>query len=247
MPPDALHTEPLVIFVGAGASAIAPSSLPGWIDFNSVLLESLGEQVAAYSRQRQPVDVMLTALKARRDQTAFLPPDFQAQLMEEEVGADYFRVWQSIDTDVFGPVHAGIAELAATGRVAAIITTNFDRLIEAALQARGVAFAVHHDAAAFDSLTTAGVASACIPVLKIHGSIEDAASLVDTFVSASPGGPRHSRRCCAHYWCSTTGCSLASAAPTSVTTRTIWAYSTQPTMRAASHSSRARAARCSRA
>ena len=189
MPPDALHTEPLVIFVGAGASAVAPSSLPGWIDFNSVLLESLGEQVAAYSRRRQPVDVMLTALKARRDQTAFLPPDFQAQLMEEEVGAEYFRVWQSIDTDVFGPVHAGIAELAATGRVAAIITTNFDRLIEVALQARGVAFTVHHDAAAFDRLATAGVASACIPVLKIHGSIEDAASLVDTLRQRLTGRP----------------------------------------------------------
>ncbi len=184
----ALTTDPLVIFVGAGASALPPSSLPGWIEFNSALLECLGEQVATYSRQRQPVDELLAAIKQRRDTTSFLSPDFQAQLMEEEVGADYFRVWQSLDTDVYGPVHAGIAELAAAGRVAAIVTTNFDRLLEVALHARGVPYTVHHDQAAFDALG-ADLSAAALPILKIHGSIEDADSLVDTLRQRLTGRP----------------------------------------------------------
>jgi hypothetical protein len=189
MPAETLHSGPLVVFVGAGASAIAPSSLPGWIDFNSTLLECLGEQLATYSRNRQPVDEMLAAIKERRDTASILPPDFQAQLIEEEIGADYFRVWQSLDTDVFGPVHAGVAELAAQGRIAAIITTNFDRLLEVALHARGIAHTVFHDAAAFDRLG-ADVTADALPILKIHGSLEDANSLVDTLRQRLTGRPQ---------------------------------------------------------
>ena len=188
MPSDKLTTDSLVIFVGAGASALPPSSLPGWIEFNSTLLECLGEQVAIYSRDRQPVDELFAAIKERRDTTSFLPPDFQAQLMEEEIGADYFRVWQSLDTDVYGPVHAGIAELAAAGRVAAIVTTNFDRLLEVALLARGVPHTVYHEQALFDTLGAEFTADA-LPILKIHGSIEDTGSLVDTLRQRLTGRP----------------------------------------------------------
>src|SRR5688572_28861851 len=108
---------PFVAFVGAGASALPPSSLPSWKDFNHWLLECLCGRLNEYSSSRQPTARLLAALEARRDDTGFFAPDFQAQLMEEEVGADYFRVWQSIDSDVFGPVHAGLAELAARGRL----------------------------------------------------------------------------------------------------------------------------------
>lgn len=87
---------------------------------------------------------MLSIFYARRDETRFFAPDFQAQLIEDEIGPDYFRVWQSIETDISGPVHIGIAELASKGRLAAIITTNFDRLLEIALQDRGVAYRVFH-------------------------------------------------------------------------------------------------------
>jgi len=92
MPTDALTMDPLVTFVGASASALPPSALPGWIEFNPTLLECLGEQVALYIRNRQPVDELFAAIKERRDTTSFLPPDLQSQLMEEEIGEDYFRL-----------------------------------------------------------------------------------------------------------------------------------------------------------
>jgi hypothetical protein len=187
---------PFVAFAGAGGSMLPPSNLPGWTDFNTLLLECLSGRVAEYSRNRQPTARILDAFKEQRDKKGFFSPDFQAQLMEEEVGESYFRVWQSLDTDAFGPVHAGLAELAARGRLAAIITTNFDRLIEAALTHRNQAFHVFHDHAAFDALATRAEAGPVepLPVLKIHGSIEDPASLVDTLKQRVVGRPKSLRR-----------------------------------------------------
>lgn len=183
--------EPLVAFVGAGASALPPSRLPTWNGFNSLLLESLCDRLAEYSGNRQPTDQMLSLLSERRDKTQFFAPDFQAQLMEEEVGPDYFRVWQSLETDVYGPVHAALAELASRGKLAAIITTNFDRLIETALKEKGQTFEVFHDGRAFESLEKIGEAEhlARLPVIKIHGSIEDPTSLVDTLKQRLVGLP----------------------------------------------------------
>lgn len=121
---------PFVVFVGAGASAMPPSRLPTWTEFNDLLLECLCDLLAEFSDNRQPTAKMLAIFRARRDQTRFFAPDFQAQLIEEEIGADYFRVWQSLDTEIYGPVHAALAELARLGRLAAVVTTNFDRLID---------------------------------------------------------------------------------------------------------------------
>jgi hypothetical protein len=183
--------EPFIAFVGAGASAVSPSKLPTWTEFNAVLLECLCESLTAFSRNRQPAMQMLELFQSRRDETRFFAPDFQAQLIEEEVGQDYFRVWQSLDTDVYGPVHTALAELAAAGRLAAIITTNFDRLIETALRKRGVAFQVFHDRATFEALpaTVDAEHSTALPVIKIHGSIEDATSLIDTLRQRLVGRP----------------------------------------------------------
>ncbi len=182
---DVIRKTPFVAFVGAGASAVAPAQLPGWTQFNDLLLECLCDRLAEYSRARQPTAQMLAAFRARRD--GFFAPDFQAQLIEEEIGADYFRVWQSIDSDLYGPVHAALAELAAAGRLAAIITTNFDRLIEKALAARGVAFDVFHDEPRFAQFPASRAAA--LPILKIHGSIEDSSSLIDTLKQRLVGRP----------------------------------------------------------
>jgi NAD-dependent SIR2 family protein deacetylase len=185
--------DPFVAFVGAGASAIAPSSLPTWSQFNSLLLEALCNTLAAFSGNRQPTNEMLETFRWRRDKTQFFSPDFQAQLMEEEVGADYFAVWQSIDSNVCGPIHAGLAELAVQRRLAAIVTTNFDQLIEKALTARGQKFQVFHDAPGFERLATLLESRGkrrTLPVIKSHGSIEDAGSLIDTLRQRIAGRPQ---------------------------------------------------------
>lgn len=177
-----------VAFVGAGASAAPPACLPTWTGFNDLLLECLCERLGAYSENRQPVAIMLETFRRIRNDGRFFAPDFQAQLIEEEVGAAYFRVWQSIDSKIFGPVHAGLAEIAADRRLSAIITTNFDRLLETALAAIGVPFEVLHDEASFSRFLTSRPVA--LPVLKIHGSIEDLSSLIDTLKQRVVGRPQ---------------------------------------------------------
>ena len=180
----------LVAFVGAGASAIAPSLVPTWKGFNDLLLECLCERLAEFSRGRQPTGEMLRLFRERRDGTAFFAPDFQAQLIEEEIGAEYFEVWKSISTETFGPAHAALAELAAAGRLAAVVTTNFDQLIEIAMRERQVACEVVHDERGFAALAARGDApSTAVPVVKIHGSLGDSASLVDTLRQRVVGRP----------------------------------------------------------
>jgi SIR2-like domain len=181
---------PIVPFVGAGASCPPPSNLPTWNGFNLLLLECLCERLAEFSGGQQPTDEILSRLNARRNETKFFRPDFQAQLMEEEVGPAYFSVWQSLDTTAFGPAHAHLAQLAAEGRVAAIITTNFDRLIELALDARAQPYRVFHNEASFNAFAAAGdCADGPLPIIKIHGSVEDPASLVDTLRQRVVGRP----------------------------------------------------------
>jgi hypothetical protein len=110
-------SERIVVFVGAGGSAVPPSNLPTWTQFNDLLLECLCNRLAVFSRVQQPTaDMLEEECRARRDGSGFFAPDFQAQLIEEEIGPDYFRVWQSLDTSVFGPVHTALADLAASKR-----------------------------------------------------------------------------------------------------------------------------------
>src|ERR1700722_1591886 len=188
MASEFLTADPFVAFVGAGGSALPPSNLPTWTEFNSLLLECLCERLAEFSENRQPVAEILALFQKRRDQTRFFSPDFQAQLMEEELGVEYFRVWRSLETDAYGPMHAQLAELGARGRLAAIITTNFDRLLETALAARSLPYAVFYDEASFGLLARRNKGIA-LPVIKIHGSIEDPMSLVDTLRQRVAGRP----------------------------------------------------------
>lgn len=186
-----LDTESCFVpFIGAGVSAMPPSNLPTWNGFNSLLLVSLCESLGRFSDNREPASELLTELESRREETKFFGPDFQAQLMEEEIGADYFSVWQSLETDRYGPVHAQIAELASRGRLPAVITTNFDTLLEKALTARGLPYTVLYDETSFGKFDFADPRRLALPIVKIHGSIQNTASLVDTLRQRLAGRPK---------------------------------------------------------
>ena len=75
-----------------------------------------------------------------------------------------------------------LAVLAASGFLKAIVTTNFDRLIESALKGRGVPHTVHIGPDGYEALAAALEQDTVehVPVVKIHGSVEDEESLVDT-------------------------------------------------------------------
>jgi SIR2-like protein len=185
----------LVVLVGAGISIPPPTSLPSWNAFNTIVLEELGKRVGEYT-SLQHVTRGIESLIARRDGSTCFAPDFQAQIMEEECGADYFRVLTALDSDRRNACHACLAELAAAGLVRAIVTTNFDRLCERALEARGVGHAVYLDPEGFarlEELLRAGEPAA-LPVVKVHGSVEWPDSMVDTLRQRLEGRPESLER-----------------------------------------------------
>jgi hypothetical protein len=68
---------------------------------------------------------------------------YQAQLVEQECGSDYFGLLQALDTDRWNGCHDTVAALAGAGFVRAVVTTNFDTLTEQALAAERVEHRVH--------------------------------------------------------------------------------------------------------
>jgi hypothetical protein len=119
----------ILIFAGAGVSAGKPSSLPGWYRLNEQIMFALRMRLeAGVERERWLAEVVSSVDSLRK--TCHFPPDYQAQLTEEMCGERYFRALQALDVDIVNNGHRGIAALAAGGAVSAIVTTNFDRLIE---------------------------------------------------------------------------------------------------------------------
>jgi SIR2-like domain len=176
------NEEGLVIFVGAGISMLPPTSLPSWYDLNRMTLSALAARVGEYVESPTLARSLLGDLIVRGGTDRFAP-DYQAQLMVEECGSDYFRVLQALDTDVRNPCHDAVALLAKNGKLKAILTTNFDRLCESALQESGVPYRAYADLNDFEELKRAVEADSVfeeIPVVKIHGTVDKVGSMVDT-------------------------------------------------------------------
>ena len=182
----------LVIFAGAGISMAPPSSLPNWWAINEAVLAALARRIAVFTDAAFSADV-LQRLVATRNERAGFAPDYQAQMIEDECGLAYFRVLQAMDCTETNANHRSIARLAAAGHVAAIVTTNFDRLIETALAAELVPHEVFADHRAYATLGTGGD-SGVVPVVKVHGSVERPESMVDTLRQRLMGRPEELER-----------------------------------------------------
>ncbi len=173
----------IVVFVGAGISMLPPTSLPNWFQLNHMTLSSLGQRIGEYIQSPAHVENLIGDLIHRRDQTDTFAPDYQAQLMVEECGQEYFKVLTAMDTNVINPCHDAIAQLARAGILKAILTTNFDRLCEVALDKWEVSYQVFSDLPDFKSLKTLLKKKSkkkLLPVIKIHGTIDKVDTLVDT-------------------------------------------------------------------
>jgi hypothetical protein len=187
----------LVVFAGAGVSADEPSRVPGWSDLNSMILETLKRRVTRYlippahswrspSREKtEPtwLDQVIQGLVARRKAYKF-PPEYQAQIMEEQCGETYFYALATLDVTQHNKSHTALAKLARAGHLRAVVTTNFDCLIERALAIEKVEFESFIQMDDFrrlhDRNLTELSAHRAIPVIKIHGSVKMPSSMIDT-------------------------------------------------------------------
>ena len=184
----------LVIFAGAGLSVPPPSSLPGWGKLNDAFLEAICLKLAIFADPDINGAQLQEYLSQRRENNKVISPDFQAQLAEDECGEDYFRMFQALDVEAWNPGHAVIAALAAVGIVRAVITTNFDRLIELAITAAGEPPRVVKDVAGFEEVAAQLAGSRTREegnlVIKAHGCVSDPSSMVDTLRQREKGRPR---------------------------------------------------------
>ena len=173
--PDALlqaaRDHRLVIFSGSGLSKLAPSSLPDWRQFNEMLLDELKTQalgVLADDTSRSAV----TSLSL--DEVGVTT--FSEAIVKIVAGEGYFPVLQVLDSDRTNANHQAMADLARQGILQAIVTTNFDTLIERAFTEAGVPLQVAITPEAYLRPIESGTCT----LYKVHGSVTDATTLVDT-------------------------------------------------------------------
>lgn len=173
----------LVVFAGAGVSKDSPSNVPDWFVLNGMILDALKCRVTSYlGKDPLWLDKVIRGLVTRRDAAKF-PPEYQAQIMEEQCGEIYFNALTAVDLLQYNRAHLSISALARVGILRAVVTTNFDQLIEHAFNAEGIQYIPFIDEQAFQQLKdNAGrtVNQVGIPVLKIHGSANSPPSMIDT-------------------------------------------------------------------
>ena len=173
----------LVVVAGAGLSMGPPSSLPSWTAINNAFLENLALRLAGHTGGEVGYDVAEFVLE-RRETADVAQADLQAQ---------YFALFKPLDIATWNDGHAAIAALAATGFLRAVLTTNFDRLIELAIDAAGGHASVYCAPDDFERLSNelvGGPAPVAIPVIKVHGSVDRAATMVDTLRQRVVGRPK---------------------------------------------------------
>ena len=179
----------LVVFVGAGVSSIPPTCLPSWWAMNRSVVSALRDRVAELVGAER-AQALAEAITTRQEANRF-PPEYQAEVIVRRLRASYFNVLQCLDSDTPNDVHLRIAALAKAGRVPVVVTTNFDRALEAAFRELRVQAEVWSSPARFralaDRLKQNGSPGAPCSILKLHGSAEDPATLVDTLSQRKRG------------------------------------------------------------
>jgi tetratricopeptide (TPR) repeat protein len=187
--PGLTEREGIVAFLGAGISTIAPTCLPSWWDLNEQVVLALAARVEPLLGSEAAADH--AKIIATRQRAGRLPPEYQAELIEQHLQESYFRVLQCLDSQTPNAVHLQIARMASEGRIAAIVTTNFDRALEAAFESLGLEKQVYSSPQHFVALAAGrdDAARKCCPILKIHGSAEDPSSMVDTLSQRKRGLP----------------------------------------------------------
>jgi tetratricopeptide (TPR) repeat protein len=182
-----LAVGPVAIFAGAGISSIPPTNLPSWSSFNAELINQLYRHATTLGDVWTP---LIEELSHRID-TGQLPTEYLSQIIANRIGARYFPVLSSLDGDRPNAVHGWLSSLAAAHRLRVIVTTNFDTLIERALERDRVPHRVISQPEHFEGVEERiGVDQETCYVLKIHGSVTDTGGrLVDTLAQRLVGLP----------------------------------------------------------
>jgi hypothetical protein len=170
---------------------VPPTCLPSWSGLNEAVVHALaGNLVDLLGEHRAG---KLARLVVARQEAEMLPPEYQAELISNRLRHNYFLVLQCLDSNEPNDVHLQLAALSHAGKLRAIITTNFDRALEAAFTVLGVPLDVHSDPRDFEALAADlkrfERGDHPCQLLKLHGSAENPETLIDTLAQRKKGFP----------------------------------------------------------
>ncbi len=166
----AIKEGKVVVVAGAGISKDPPANLPSWWDYNYILLDSIGKIGARCIGQDDNllnVDHLMNKLSVVSI----------SEFVENRIaGKSYYPLLSLLDGAEPNINHYMLADLARRNSIYAIITTNFDTLLEKAFERKGVLYKK------FDTVSDYYIDdnSNTFPIYKIHGSADNAEDAIDT-------------------------------------------------------------------
>lgn len=166
-----------VIIAGAGISMDPPSNLPSWWQYNKIIINIIKEQACELCPEASE---LINAI----DVENALPVQCISDLVVRQgAGKSYFPLLELLNATRPNANHFALAELAERGMIKAIVTTNFDTLIENAfLQEAVPVYTIVRDEEYYELSR----ALSC-KLFKIHGSVTDYDSLIDTVTQKAVG------------------------------------------------------------
>lgn len=169
--------EKIVIIAGAGISKDSPANLPSWWDYNFLLLKTINDLAASELPDRiHPLD--------QNKLEKYIPVvSVSDYIVRGAMGKSYFPLLRLLNSSQPNNNHYALAQLAKKRKIAAIITTNFDTLIEQAFDKLGVPYQLILDDKDYQDI----LLNDDCALLKIHGSVTSDDTLIDTITQKMKG------------------------------------------------------------
>ncbi|MEM7158196.1 MAG: tetratricopeptide repeat protein [Myxococcota bacterium] len=181
-----LESRRLTVLAGAGISMVPPAGLPSWWQLNHAVLDALEEQAAVITDHAASI---IETVKAKQD-AGSMPPEYTSEVITLSIAEEYFEVLRCLEGTRINAVHGWLAALAKAKRLPAIVTTNFDTLIERACEAIGAPLRVLVTAGDYEGLDIrAQLEDPDAPtlLLKLHGTATQPTTCIDTLAQRKRG------------------------------------------------------------
>lgn len=166
-----------VIIAGAGISMDAPSNLPSWRQYNQELIEAIKREALKLCPEAENL------LKLISLGDTFPIQSLSDIIVNQGAGKSYFPLLGLLNSSSPNANHLALSEMAKQGILKAVVTTNFDTLIETAFQQMVVPLTVVIQDEMYYKVPS--ISTCCL--MKIHGSAYDYNSLIDTVTQKSKG------------------------------------------------------------
>lgn len=168
-----------VVIAGAGISMASPSNLPSWWDFNKSIVLAIKEKALELCPEAKDTLSLFDEIEKSN-----IPVQCISDIIvNQAAGESYFPLLTLLNSSKPNKNHFALAELANKGVLKAIITTNFDTLIESAFSKEKVPLFIANEEKDYLMIPNHDICK----LLKIHGSVINYKTLIDTVTQKSVG------------------------------------------------------------